>query len=228
MLAPPMLEPCAEGVWTVVRPLRFLGLEIGTRMTVLRLRGGGLFVHSPVALDETLREAVDALGTVTAIVAPNLFHHLYVAEWARAYPSASVSACPGLQGKRSDVTFGRVLGDEAPAEWQDSLQQVVFGAIPMLSEVVFFHPDTKTLISSDLVMNLASHGSALTRAAAFCMGNTAPGPTLLERLLVRDRKAARAQLDRMLAWEPERIVLAHGDMVAADGAKVLQQGYRWL
>lgn len=83
-----MLERLTDDVWIEQRPLRFFGLETGTRMTVVRLNGGGLFVHSPVALDDTLRATVDALGPVTAIIAPSRFHHLYVGEWAAAYPSA--------------------------------------------------------------------------------------------------------------------------------------------
>ena len=73
--------------------------------------------------------------------------------------------------------------------------------------------------------------SAYLRARAWTGPATAsrePAPTLLERLLIRDRDAAREQISRMVAWEPERIVLAHGDIVRADGAAVLKRGYRWL
>ncbi len=224
----PMLDPIAEDVWTASRPLRFFGVELGTRMTVVRLGGGGLFVHSPVALDEPTREAIDALGPVTAIVAPCLFHHLYVGEWSRAYPSASVSACPGLDRKRKDVAWSRVLGDEPAAEWSGTLEQVFFGAIPMQNEIVFFHRKTRTLISSDIIFNLASHSSALTRALAFMIGHRKPGPTWLERVMVKDRAAARDQIDRMVAWEADRIVLAHGDVIASNGSAVLRDGYGWL
>ena len=52
--------------------------------------------------------------------------------------------------------------------------------------------------------------------------------TFLERLLIRDRAAAREQVDRMLAWRPERIVLAHGDIIEAGGEEVLRRAYAWL
>lgn len=223
-----MLEPLAEDVWTATRPLRFFGLEVGTRMTVVRLRSGGLFVHSPVALDPSTREALEALGPVTAIVAPCLFHHLYVGDWASAYPEASLSACPGLEKKRKDIVWSRILGDEPAEEWKGDLDQVFFGALPMQNEVVFFHRKTRTLISSDLIFNLATHASGLTRAIAFVIGHRAPGPTLLERIMIDDRRAARDQIDRMVAWEAERIVLAHGDVVTSEGSAVLRSGFRWL
>ena len=225
-----MLESVADGIWVAARPLRFFGVETGTRMTVVRLGGGGLFVHSPVALDAATREAVDALGPVVAIVAPCLFHHLYVAEWCRAYPKAWVSGCPGLAAKRPDVSWSRVLGDEVPSdgEWHGDLEQVFFSAFPLQNEVVFFHRTSRTLISSDVVFNLAHHASAVTRALAFVTGHSEPGPTLLERLMIRDRATAREQIGRMVAWGAERIVLAHGDIVLAHGAAVLEKGYRWL
>lgn len=223
-----MLEPLTEDVWIATRSLRFFGLEVGTRMTVVRLPGGGLFVHSPVALDPPTREAIDELGPVTAIVAPNLFHHLYVGEWARAYPNASVSACPGLEKKRKDVAWSRVLGDEPADEWRGALEQVFFGALPMQNEIIFFHRKTKTLVSSDLVFNLASHGSGLTRAVAFLIGNRRAGPTFLERVMVKDRDAAREQVGRIIEWRADRIVLAHGDVIASDGGAVVENGYRWL
>jgi len=60
------------------------------------------------------------------------------------------------------------------------------------------------------------------------MGNRSPGPTLFERILIRDRRAAREQIDRMLAWSPERIVLAHGALIETAGAEVLRRAYAWL
>lgn len=225
-----MLEPLADDVWVAPRALRFLGVEIGTRMTVVRLASGGLFVHSPVALDESTRESVDALGPVTAIVAPCLFHHLHVGAWAQAYPRASVSGCPGLETKRKDVTWSRVLGDQpaADAEWRGELDQVLFGALPIENEVVFFHPKSKTLIASDLIFNLATHPSGLTRTIARLIGPREPGCTLLERMMIRDRAAAREQVGRMVAWGAERVVLAHGDLLASDGSEVLKRAYSWL
>jgi hypothetical protein len=85
-----MLTPLAEDIWTQSREVRFFGVETGSRMTVVRLAEGGLFVHSPVPLDDATRAAVDALGEVRAVVAPSLFHHLSIGEWKAAYPRAVV------------------------------------------------------------------------------------------------------------------------------------------
>jgi hypothetical protein len=223
-----MFQRIAEDVWIEPRPLRFFGLETGTKMTVVRLAGGGLFVHSPVALDASTRKTVDALGCVEAVVAPSLFHHLYVAEWMRAYPTASFSACPGLEKKRGDVKWSAVLGDEPRPEWKGELDQVFFGARAMENEVVFFHRKSRTIVSCDFVFNLATHPSMLTRGVARALGQKAPGVTLLERVMIRKRTAAREQVDRMLAWGAERIVLAHGAIIESDATEVVRRAYAWL
>ncbi|MBX3203479.1 MAG: DUF4336 domain-containing protein [Labilithrix sp.] len=222
-----MLTPFADDVWIEDRPLRFLGVEVGTRMTIVRMQDGGLFVHSPVTLDDVTRETVDALGEVRAIVAPSLLHHLYIGAWASAYPKAALGAAPGLEAKRKDVAWTHVLGDDP--RWPDDFDQVHVGSRAMENEVVFFHRKSKTIVSCDLIFNLASHPSWATRAVARLIGSREPGPTLLEHVVMRrHRERARAEIDRVVAWGAERLVIAHGDPVASNASEVLARGFSWL
>jgi hypothetical protein len=217
-----------DELWSAVAPLRFLGIETGTRMSVVRLREGGLFVHSPLPLADGLAQEVDALGPVHAVVAPTLFHHLSVGAWKDAYPDALLCCAPGLEKKRSDVAWDRVLGDRPEPEWAGEIEQVLFAARSMENEVVFHHPATRTMICADAIFNLSEHPDRLTRLVALLLWNRAPGATWLEHLMIRDRKGAREQIGRMLAWKPERILLAHGRSVERDGEAVLRQAYAWL
>lgn len=222
-----MLSPFADDVWIEAREGKFLGVECGTRMTVVRLGDGGLFVHSPVALDDELRRAVDALGEVRAVVAPSIFHHLYMGEWMRAYPGAFCAACPGLEWKRPDLAFSAVLADLPHPLWAGDLEQVYFSS-RRENEVVFFHPKSRTMITADALLNLSAHASPRTRFVATLMGNEGPGKGWPERLMIRDRRLARRQVDRILAWDIDRIVLAHGTMVDGEGQAVVRSAYAWL
>jgi hypothetical protein len=48
----PLLEPVGEGIWTLDGPaVRAYGFPFPTRMVVVRLSGGGLWLWSPIALD---------------------------------------------------------------------------------------------------------------------------------------------------------------------------------
>jgi hypothetical protein len=87
------LVPLAENLWVVARPQTFYGLPVGTRMTVMRLDGGRLLLHSPVVLDPGLRSELDAIGRVCYVVAPNRVHHLY-AETLPVIPMRAVGS-PG-------------------------------------------------------------------------------------------------------------------------------------
>lgn len=224
-----MLQPIADGLWSIPRPMRFLGVETGTRMTIARLADGGLFVHSPVGLDDALHRAVDALGPVRAIVAPSLFHNLYAAAWKTAYPAAVLCCCPGLEKRRPKIPWDRVLSDVPEPEWRGELDQVFFAARTMENEVVFFHRASRSIVLCDAVFNLATHPSPLTRVASFLlMGTTKPGATFLEHIMMRRRAAAREQVDRMIAWNAERIVLAHGDMIPSGATALLRRAYAWL
>ncbi len=222
-----MLESFRPEVWIEGRPARFWGVETGTRMTVVRLSKGGLFVHSPVALDPETRAALDALGPVRAVVAPSLFHHLHVAAWMAAYPSALFAACPGLEWKRTDLPFGCILGDPPHPLWAEDLDQVYLSA-RRENEVVFFHRKSRTLICADALLHLSTHPRASTRIVATLMGNRAPGVSHLERFMIRDRALCRRQVDRVLAWDIDGVVLAHGEPLEHDGHEALRQAYAWL
>lgn len=222
-----MLTSFAEGIWTDTRRAKFFGVECGSRMTVVRLSEGGLFVHSPVALDADTRRAVDALGEVRAVVAPSIFHHLHVGAWMAAYPGAHFACCPGLEWKRTDLAWSGVLGDQPHPIWARDLAQTYFSA-RRENEVDFFHAPTRTLIVADALLNLADHDYASTRLAARLMRNTAPGVGWLEPFMIRDRALARRQAGRILAWDFDRAVLSHGTMLPSGARDAFAHAYAWL
>ena len=70
------LQPFGQDLWTLEGPtVSVAGFDYPTRMAVIRLSGGSLFIWSPVAFTEDLRVPLAALGEVAVIVAPNSLHH---------------------------------------------------------------------------------------------------------------------------------------------------------
>ena len=198
-------------------------------MSVIRLKGGELFLHSPVSLDPELRGELDGLGTVRFAVAPNRMHHLFIGEYAEAYPKLELFAAPGLETKRKDVAWQGVLGDEAPTAWAGQLEQLFFRGFPLANEVVFFHPPSRSLLLTDLAFNIGSDSPTATRLAFRLLGAyNRFGPSLLERVLIRDRSAARASLQGILAWDFDRVIMAHGQVLKRGGREALRAGYAWL
>lgn len=227
MAAP--LRQLADDLWVVERPQAFYGLPVGARMTVVRLPGERLFLHSPVALDADLRRQLDALGAVRFAVAPNRLHHLYAGQVTAAYPDARLWLAPGLARKRPDLAGAAVLGDQAPPEWAGLIDQVFCRGRPYENEVAFCHRASRTLLLCDLAFNFGPSAAAPTRWLMRLLRSYGRlGPTTLDPLLIRDRDAARESLERILAWDFDRVVVAHGDVQEHGGRELLRHGYAWL
>jgi hypothetical protein len=218
-----------KNIWIAERRQSFYGLEVGTRMTVIRLADGSLLLHSPVSLKPELRRELDAIGRVRFVIAPNRVHHLYAGKVAEAYPEARLWVAPGLERKRPDLVFVAVLDDEAPLEWRGEVDQVFFRGRPYENEVVFLHRASRTLIMCDLAFNFGPRAAAPTRLLMRLLRSYGHfGPSKLDPWLIRDRQAARKSLEKILAWDFDRVVVAHGDVLERGGREALRQGYSWL
>lgn len=222
------LQEFVEGIWIVSAPHSFLGLHVGTRMTVIRLPSGKLVLHSPVPTSIATRAAIAELGPVAHIVCPNLFHHMYAEEAVAAFPAALLHGPADLWRKRRDLPFGAELSETPHPDWKGVLLPLTIQGC-LLRETVFFHPATRTLITSDLVENFHQAPHWLTRQylrLGGLLGQVGWHPML--RVVYRDRAAARASVDRLLEWPFERVVIAHGEPLLHDARALVREGMAWL
>lgn len=181
-----MLRELAPDLWIEDQPLRFFGVELGARMTVVGLRGGRLLLHSPIACSRELAEQVERLGSPSFLVAPNRLHHLYIHEWQAAFPACRTYVAPGVDAKRPDLQVSGILGETPLPDWSETLDQALVAGFPFANEVVFFHEPSRTLVASDLLFNVGDGSPLLTRLAFRLTGAYGrPSSTLLERFLVR-------------------------------------------
>ena len=218
-----------DDLWIADAPLRFLGLEMGARMTVVRLPESRLLLISPIAAEPALVGEVQALGEIAHLVAPNRLHHLFVGEWKQAFPDATLHVAPGLETKRSDLEIDGVLTSTAEEGWAEVVDQQLMAGFDFASEVAFFHRPSATLVIHDLAFNIGEHSPPLTRTGFRMMGAYGRlSVTPLERVLVRDKKSFRSSLEQVLAWPFERIVMAHGAVIEQGGRAELERAYRWL
>lgn len=235
---PPLdtLKPVADGVWIVDSLLPgAVGRVLPARMTVIRL-ADGLLLHSPTRFGPALLQSFERLGPVRHLVAPNPAHWLALPDWQHACAGAVTWAAPGLRKRRqvrkSGVRVDHDLGDRAPAEWGDALAVVAVPGGLGLREVALFHRATRTLVLTDLVVNLeAPMLPPAVRPAARLLGTLAPDgmpPAYLRAAFKLKRRAAAAAAEVLLALDPERVVFAHGRWFERDGAAALRRSMRWL
>lgn len=223
-----MLRELAPDIWVADTPFRFMGVEIGARMTVVRLSDGGLFLCSPIDLTPDLRAALETLGPVRFAAAPSKYHFLCLSDYAAAFPDAKIYAAPGLSPQEG-VTFQATLGDGPEPEWAADLDQTIYRGNKIADEVVFFHRASRTLILTDMCFHLRGKVPPLTRLIARLGGiYNRFGPSRLDRLLTRDKAAARASLGRILAWDFDRVIVAHGDIVQTGGKAKVRRAFAWL
>ncbi len=222
------LTQLAPALWVATRPLQMWIGDIGCRMTVVRLGSGDLLLHSLAPLDAAAREAVDRLGRVRWILGPSKVHHLHLGAWASAYPDALLCGVPELAEKRRELPFRRVLDARAASElWGDEMRAVPFEGAPLMNEVVLFHPASRTLILTDLAFNVATRNEA--RLFHRLVGaHRGFGPHRIARAAMRDRAAARRSLDAILAWDFDRVVVSHGDMLESGGRAAVERAFSFL
>jgi hypothetical protein len=224
------LRPLAQDLWVTERPFRALPfLDIGTRMTVVRNPAGGVVLHSPVEADEETRKAVEALGPVAAIVCPNRVHHLFAGGWKQACPGARLLGPPGLPEKRRDLAFDGLLGDDPDPACHGALESHLVRGIPAISEVAFLHAASRTLLLTDLAFHPTPASSpGLRRWTRLSRVRDGFGPNAVVRLLIRDRRALRASIERVLAWDFDRVTVTHGEVLEHGGREALRKAWAWL
>lgn len=234
-------KPLAQDIWIVDGPavaMAALGLHMPfpTRMTVVRLADGGLWCHSPIAPDPSLFAALDAIGPVRHLVSPNLLHYAHIAAWKRHYPQATAWASPGVRqraaSQRIEVPFDADLEDAPPPDWAESIDQMRFRGSRVMQEFVFLHRASASLILTDLIENfelprLRGPMRWLARLGGV-LDPDGKAPLDMRLTFLGRKREARDCLARMLAWQPQRVVLAHGRWFPDNAMAELRRAFRWL
>ncbi len=235
------LQQLAPGLWIANQPLRFMGLSVGTRMTVIRLEDGRLVVISPIAPTPELTTQLDSLGAVAYQIAPNRYHHLFAQAFQQNYPQSEFWGAIGLQEKRPDLKIEHVITAEAGEVGTDLLYRQFQGLnVPgtslsglgkpdPLNEVVFCHKTSRTLIITDIAFHFDETNAWETKLVGKLIGGyKALQPTLLEKWTLTDRALVERSIRAVLAWDFDRVIMAHGSIIETNGKAMLKAGYEWL
>ena len=215
-----------------------LGFQFPARMTLLPLEAGQVALVSPIPIDDTLARSIAELGEVAFLIAPNLLHHLYLDAAIQRYPQARVVAPSRLREKKPNLHIHAPLDftlDPAslertiPPELAAAVDVVALQGTPAMDELVFFHRATRTLVVTDLVFHVTEPRGWMAHLTFFVVGcYRRLAASRVQRLVIKDRTAARASVDRILALPFERLVMAHGEGIEHDAHPRLEQAMAWL
>jgi len=227
-----MLREFGQSLYFADGPaVSFYGFPYPTRMAVVRLSDGSAWVWSPVALSDDLADSVNSVGPVRFIVSPNKIHHLFLSECASRWPEARLYAPPGLAKKKPELKFDAELGDTADPAWAADIDQVIFHGSVAMKEVVFFHRQSRCAIVCDLIQR---HGEAgMTGWKGWLMrldglvGEHGSTPREWRASFV-GRRAARSAREKLLSWNPERLLIAHGECAQNRVSEIIADALSWI
>lgn len=241
---PPLyqLKAVDDNIWIVDGDLIHMsaaGLKVPfpTRMTVIRLNNGDIWLHSPIHFHEQLAEAIQELGPISHLVSPNLLHYAYIADWKKHFPQAIAWRSPGVEKRAKSqgivTNFDANLEDKAAEPWSEEIDQLIFQGGRLVQEVVFFHRQSQTLILTDLIENFEAEKvpSPFWRCVHRIAQIAAPhGSTPIDYRMtfVGNKELARQSLRQIYAWEPHRIIIAHGAWIENNAQERLRQAFAWL
>ena len=228
-----LFEYQKDWIWIKEYPVHYAGVDFNSRMTVIRLLNNNLLIHSPCEIDRTTQLAIERLGQVEFIVAPGSYHYLHVESAQQAFPNAETLICPGIEIKNPKMEFDWFLGNRADPRWENDFEQVLVRGNKYIWEVAFYHKTTQTLILVDLIENITdetedvSWGLKFWWKLVFRMWNN-PKPAPEYQLGWQDKKAASISLKRILSWDFERIIIAHGELIEENASELAIHAWQEL
>ena len=236
------LKPVAADIWIADGPVVRMAAPFGmsapfpTRMTMVRLRDGTLWCHSPIAPDDGLFAEIDALGPVRHLVSPNLLHYASIAVWKRHYSDALTWASPGVRRRAASqqiaVAFDADLPDVPPEAWIGEIDQVHFRGSRAIEEFVFFHRASATVVLADLIENFETQklgrGMRWIARLGGVLDPDGKAPLDMRMTFLGRRRIARACFEKIMAWHPRRAILAHGRWYPENAEAELRRAFRWL
>ena len=216
-----------DQIWHAQQALSFGPLSLTTRMTVVRLRDGSLWVHSPISPAPSLLGQLAALGTIRYVVAPNKSHHLFFLPFLEAHPSAEGFIAPGLEGKRPELARFRGIPSDPP--WCNDLQGYFIEGLPIINETAWYHAASGTLILTDLLFCFSPENRGLASLAARILGVRGKlGMSRTMKLATRDKRALARSVQPLLSLPVQRVVVGHDQVIEDKAGEKLAQAFAWL
>lgn len=227
-----LTEYVKEKIWLLEYPVRFGGMDLFGRTTIIRLENGDLIVHDPCEIDDSTKREIDEIGIVKYIIAPGSYHHLFVTDFQKKYPNAETFLCPGLDRKRPDIRFEWILGNKPDHRWEDEIDQVLVQGTKYIWEVAFYHKSSRTLILVDLLENVGDdyeHEAGLLLRfwwqAIFRMWNN-PKPAPEYQMGWGNKEIVKIALKKILGWDARRVIIAHGKNIEEHVSETLARAWK--
>jgi hypothetical protein len=228
------LQEFARNVWIVDGPdVLDMGIPFTTRMMIVKLADGSLWVNSPVPASFDTLKRITELGPVRYILAATPRHVWRLESWHTLFPEAQlwVPRATLFTLEKGHLPITGVLGDAPERGWADDFDQLAFKGNPFIEEIIFFQKESRTVVLDDLIqIHSIVKGKPFPNALFKLEGVTSPhgGVGLDIRLSFTNRKLARQSLEKLLSWDFDKLIIAHGAWIEKNVKPFVERAFRWL
>ncbi|THH28679.1 hypothetical protein EUX98_g5508 [Antrodiella citrinella] len=237
-----VIREVAKDVWTFSSPFkRFDIVPFGGRSTAIKLTNGDVWVLASTPLNDVTKDKLTELGPVRWIIGADAVHYMFLSEFKKEYPEAKVIAVDASKANIKDgLTFDGAWGaDSADTKYgfETDIQHCYFSGFRN-KDVAFFHPESKSLIQADLLLNLppteqaSSIYSKTGSSGRVPILNSIVTPTswLQKRMswaLGDDKAAMKRDVKTTLGWDFTRIIPCHGDVIEKEAKEAWRTAFQF-
>jgi hypothetical protein len=219
------MKEVAENLWVLPYSLRLFGGDLRRVVTIVRLRSGALVIHSTGPFTPEDVAGIVRLGKPAWILDIMLRHDTFAKQGRQSFLNIPFLAPEGFSER---VGFPTEPLIPAPAAWGDELRILRLEGIPSMQEHVVFHHPSRTLIVGDMLFNFGPDTSGWTRFLVLCAVGSKhhPGMSKPFRMAIKDQSAFRRSVEVLMAWDFDRIIVGHGEIIETDGKRRLAQALK--
>lgn len=216
------MKALSQNLWLLTYPLRLLGVDMRRHVTVVRLDSGDLVIHSTGPFAPQDVKAIHTKGRPAWIVEAMLSHDTFSREGWSAFPEVPFLAPAGFSER---VAFPVQPILPPPPEWSGQLEVLRVEGNEIYGEHVFFHPASRTLIVADLAFNFSDDEPFWTELLLkVAVGSEhCPGMARPFRHAITDESAFCDSMRAMMAWDFDRVIVGHGDIIETGGHAAIQR-----
>ncbi|KZT50589.1 hypothetical protein CALCODRAFT_488587 [Calocera cornea HHB12733] len=229
-----VIREVAPGVTIFSKPFARFGIvPFGGRSTAIKLTNGDVWVFVSTPLSDDTKSTLDTMGTVKYLITPDAVHSLYISEFHKAYPEAKCIGVEPLLSKKKEIPWVGGFGVDAAGTtygYEPELTACYFSGFAN-KDVAFHHPASKSLIVADLLFNLPGkeqYSKSTSSGHSLFASWLTPWAPVFKKFLgsqVTDKAAMARDAKTVAAWDFDRIIPCHGDVIEGKGKEAWTTAY---
>jgi hypothetical protein len=190
------------------------GVTFPARSTFIELADNQLLIVSPGPFVKSDIESIVEQYDNVFCVAPNAFHHMYLEMFHNWFPRIEIFGNSLVKTKQPWVKDTLQPIEELQKKLQGKLDLIRIEGNPSLRETVFYHPENKTLVVTDLFFFMKEpmpFGRRFILKLFRAYGK--PAQSGLVKMTTKDKTAYKKSIEKLKELDCQKLIMAHGHIL---------------